>query len=88
MEKTGIKIVKVSITILQLLTLSIPMVLQYLSDKKMGVERYLIFKKAMLSKSIFVPKPFENLLTYHFFLIAILIILILQLIKIVLDRRK
>jgi len=88
MKKTGIKIIKVSITILQLLTLSIPIILQYLSDKKMGIARYLIFKKAMLSKNIFVPKPFENLLTYHFFLIAILIILILQLIKIVLVRRR
>ncbi|MFL0245661.1 hypothetical protein [Candidatus Clostridium stratigraminis] len=88
MKKRGIKIIKGLITILQLLTLSIPIVLQYLSDKKMGVERYLVFKKAMLSKSIPVPKPFEDLVTYHFFLIAIIIIVILQLVKVVLDRRK
>lgn len=88
MKNRGIKLIKVSITILQLITISGPIVLQYLSDKKMGVERYLVFKKAMFSKSIPVPKPFEDLSTYHFFLIAIIIIVILQLIKVVLGRRK
>lgn len=89
MKSTVIKkITKVVITILQVLILSVPIVLQYLSDKKMGVKRYLVFKKAMYSKNIPVPEVFGNLLTYHFFLIAILIIIILQIIKIVINRRK
>lgn len=89
MKSTVIKkITKAIITILQVLILSVPIVLQYLSDKKMGVKRYLIFKKAMYSKNVPVPEVFSNLLTYHFFLIAILIIVVLQIIKIVINRRK
>lgn len=124
-------IIKKVITTLQALILIIPIVLQYLSDKKMGVKRYLIFKKMIFSKEIFTPrlmfmfklmlilgviigiiilisyfikkknsdlvksairiiilnllaigfvfsKQFEGVLTYHFFLIAIFVIIILQ----------
>jgi len=49
-------IIKNVITTLQILTLSIPIVLQYLADKKMGVKRYLVFKKMILTKEIFTPK--------------------------------
>jgi hypothetical protein len=127
-------IIKNIITALQVLILIIPSVLQYLSDEKMGVKRYLVFKKMIFSKEIFTPrlmvifklililgviigivlliiycikkinsdllksaikiiilnllvivfvfsKQFEGLLTYHFFLIAFSIIIILQYIK-------
>jgi len=127
-------IIKNLITALQVILLIIPIVLQYLSDKKMGVKRYLVFKKMIFSKEIFTTrlmfmikfmlifgviigivllihysikkvnialvksafkvfilnsiaicfvfsKQFEGLLAYHFFLIAIFVIIILQYIK-------
>lgn len=46
-------ILKRIITLLQLLILVPPLMLQYLSDRKMGVMRYLVFKKDMFSKEIF-----------------------------------
>lgn len=128
------KIIKNIISTLQVIILIFPIVLQYLSDKKMGVKRYLIFKKSIFSKEIFTSnlmftyklmlilgfiigisilihyfikkvnsalmksaikvtilnliaiafafsKYFEELLTYHFFLVAIFAIIILQYIK-------
>ncbi|MCB2291118.1 hypothetical protein LGK97_15410 [Clostridium sp. CS001] len=127
-------IIRNVITTLQMIILIIPTVLQYLSDKKMGVKRYLIFKKMLFSREIFTPgliftfklmlilgviiisilliicyikkinnnllkpaikvtilnliaivvifsKQLEVLVTYHFFLIAIFIIVILQCVK-------
>jgi hypothetical protein len=127
-------IIKNLISTLQVLILIIPIVLQYLSDKKMGVKRYLIFKKMIFSKEIFATRllfmfkvmiilglivgivllihytvkkinnalvkslivviifnllaicfvfseQFQGLLAYHFFLVAIFIIIILQYIK-------
>ena len=41
------------IILLQLILLVPPLLLQYLSDKKMGVMRYLVFKKNVFSKEIF-----------------------------------
>ena len=129
-EKTN----KILIPTLQVLILLPPIVLQYLSDKKMGVKRYLIFKKSIFPKELFttnlmfmfktmlilgiiigiglliyyfikkannaliksaikitilnlialvfvVSEHFQELLTYHFFLIAIFVIIILQYIK-------
>jgi hypothetical protein len=128
-------ILKRIITMLQLLLILPPMLLQYLSDRKMGVMRYLVFKKDVFSKEIFTSsftfisscllflgiifciifllysytkkannsliKPviglfFSNLiclmyvfsyksqtpLSYHFFLIAFFIIIILQYLKV------
>jgi 4-amino-4-deoxy-L-arabinose transferase-like glycosyltransferase len=49
-------IIKNVITTLQILTLTIPIVLQYLADKKMGVKRYLVFKKMILTNEIFTSK--------------------------------
>lgn len=130
-------IIKILITIVQVFILIPPVVLQYLSDKKMGVKRYLVFQKEILPKEIFTDKImiiykfvlilgiiisitllihysimrlnsslkksviriilfnllasfyvfsklFDGLLAYHFFLIAIFIIIILQYIKILL----
>ena len=127
-------IIKISLSTLQILILIPPIVLQYLSDKKMGVKRYLIFKKSIFPKEIFTSnlmymfkvmlilgiiigivlliyysikkvnsalvksaikmiilnfmamafvfsKHFEGLLTYHFFLISIFVIILLQYIK-------
>jgi hypothetical protein len=125
-------IIKNIITTFQVLIVMIPIILQYLSDEKMGVKRYLIFKKMVFSKEMFITefmfkfmlilgviigigllinyyinkrnnaiakyaikviilnliaivfifsKQFEGLLTYHFFLIAIFIIIIMQYIK-------
>jgi hypothetical protein len=132
-KKTG-KLIKISTSALQVIILIFPIVLQYLSNKKMGVKRYLVFKRSILLKEIFTPnlmfmyklvlilgiivgisiliyysinkvnsalikpsikvtilnfiamifvlsKHFEELLTYHFFLIAIFVIIILQYIK-------
>ena len=128
------KIIKIIFSTLQVLILIPPIVLQYLSDKKMGVKRYLIFKKSIFPKEIFTTnlmfmyklmlilgiiigivlliyysskkvnralakfaikmiilnfvamvfifsKQFQGLLTYHFFLISIFVIIILQYIK-------
>jgi hypothetical protein len=128
------KIIKILCSALQILILLPPIVLQYLSDKKMGVKRYLIFKKSIFPKEVFTTnlmfiyklmlilgivigivllvhysikktnrvlvksaikvillnfiavvfafsKIFEGLLTYHFFLVAIFVIIILQYIK-------
>lgn len=130
-------IIKILITIVQVFILIPPVVLQYLSDKKMGVKRYLVFQKEILPKEIFTDKImiiykfililgiiisitllihysimrlnsslkksviriiifnllasfyvfsklFDGLLAYHFFLIAIFVIIILQYIKILL----
>jgi hypothetical protein len=127
-------IIKISLSTLQILILIPPIVLQYLSNKKMGVKRYLIFKKSIFSKEIFTSnlifmfkvmlilgiiigialliyysikkvnsalaksaikmiilnfmamafvfsKHFQGLLTYHFFLISIFVIILLQYIK-------
>lgn len=135
------KIIKTILTIVQVLMLIAPIILQYLSDKKMGVKRYLIFKQGVFSKEIFTTnamfmlkimlilgisigivilayyslkkinnflvkpllkliiveivaifcvftKQFEELLTYHFFLIAVFVIVILQHIKVFLDYKK
>lgn len=134
------KAIKNLITIIQLIILIAPIALQYLSDKKMGVERYLVFKKEMFPKEIFTTdimvmykitlilgiiigiallmhysnkkknsilvkpaikiiilnllaifyvfsKQFEGLVTYHFFLIAIFVILILQYLKVLIDYK-
>ena len=135
MEKRAVnKIITNLLTTLQVFLLTIPIVLQYLSDKKMGIKRYLVFKKSIFLKGTFTPnlmfmyklvlilgiiigialliyysikkvnsalikssikvtimnfvamvfvfsKHFEELLTYHFFLIAIFVIIILQYIK-------
>lgn len=135
MKKSIIKkIIRIILTIVQVLILIPPIVLQYFSDRKMGVKRYLVFKKAMFSKETFTPnvmftvklvlifgtticifllayyalkkvnnfiikssikliilniavivcmfsKQFEELLSYHFFLIAAFVIIILQYIK-------
>jgi hypothetical protein len=127
-------VTKILISTLQVLILLPPMVLQYLSDKKMGVKRYLIFKKSILPKELFTTNLMfmyklmlilgiiigisllmyysikkvnrtlaksaikviilnfiamvfifsshsQGLLTYHFFLIAIFVIIMLQYIK-------
>jgi len=47
------KIINILFTIMQALILIAPLLLQYLSDKKMGVKRYLVFKKVMFSKGIY-----------------------------------
>lgn len=135
MKTYNITILKRIITLLQLLILIPPLLLQYFSDRKMGLMRYLVFKKAVFSKEIFTSsftytyksllflgiifciifliysytkkmnssliKPiiylfvsnlicllyvfyskFQTLLSYHFFLIAFFIIIILQYLKI------
>ena len=136
MRISKIIIAKRIITLIQVLILIPPVLLQYLSDRKMGVMRYLVFKKDMFSKEIFTSsstfiyiillflgaicciifllysyirkknvvliKPifvlfllnviclyyafsfkFKMILSYHFFLIAFFIIIILQFIKII-----
>lgn len=47
------KIIKTTLTIVQILMIIAPITLQYFSDKKMGVKRYVIFKQAVFSKEIF-----------------------------------
>ncbi|MGK0465697.1 hypothetical protein [Clostridium sp.] len=139
MEKRAVnKIIINLFTTLQVFLLTIPIVLQYISDKKMGVNRYLVFKKMILSKDELVIKlvlmlkvvlilgliigivllicyfikksnillvksiikiiilnsigicftfldEFEGLLTYHFFLTAIFLIIVLQCLKLILN---
>jgi hypothetical protein len=139
MKKRAVnKIIINLFTTLQVFLLTIPIMLQYLSDKKMGVNRYLVFKKMILSKDALVIKlvlmlkvililgliigvvilacyfikklhialvksiikiitlnligicfafldKFEGLLTYHFFLIAIFLIVILQYLKLIVN---
>ena len=51
--KNSSNLLKNVITLLQLILLVPPLLLQYLSDKKMGVMRYLVFKKGVFSKEIF-----------------------------------
>ena len=135
------KTIKVIMTSLQVFILIPPVLLQYLSRRKMGVARYLTFKKSMFPKVIFTPevmytymtilflgiiisgillvfyfmkklnsavvktiictiiisftavfcvssRAFEQLLAYHFFLIAIFAIVILQYIKVILNFIK
>jgi hypothetical protein len=138
MEKRAVnKIIINLFTTLQVFLLTIPIVLQYLSDKKMGVNRYLVFKEMILYKDALVIKlvlmlkiililgliigvvffvrcfikkfnialvksiimiialnligicfafldKFEGLLTYHFFLTAIFLIIIVQYLKLIL----
>ncbi|MCJ7689002.1 MAG: hypothetical protein MUO60_06760, partial [Clostridiaceae bacterium] len=49
------KIIKILTSALQVIILIFPIVLQYLSDEKMGVKRYLVFKKSILLKETFTP---------------------------------
>ena len=134
-NRTIKKVINNLFTTLQAILFIIPIVLQYLSDKKMGVKRYLIFKKMVISKEVFVirliiilkfililgliigialftyysikkiggtfvktaikililnllaigfvfSKQCQGLMAYHFFLIAIFGIIILQYIKV------
>ena len=53
MKNSTNTVLKSTITLLQVLILVPPLLLQYLSDRKMGVMRYLIFKKDVFSKEIF-----------------------------------
>jgi hypothetical protein len=46
-------LVKIIIPLLQVLIIIPPLLLQYLSDRKMGLMRYLVFKKDVFSKEIF-----------------------------------
>lgn len=43
------------LTVMQILALSAAIVLEYLSGKKMGVMRYLVFKRRMYELTIFTP---------------------------------
>lgn len=134
-NRTIKKIVKSLITTLQVILFIIPIVLQYLSDQKMGVKRYLVYKIMVFSKEVFAirlifilkfmlilgliigialfiyysikkiggtfiktaikililnllaigfvfSKQCQGLMAYHFFLIAIFGIIILQYIKV------
>lgn len=49
------KIIRNIMTVFQILLLIPPMLLQYLSYKKMGVMRYLVFKKKVFSEGMFNP---------------------------------
>lgn len=53
MKNSIITIFKKIITLLQALILIPPLILQYLSDRKMGLMRYMVFKKDVFSKEIF-----------------------------------
>jgi hypothetical protein len=77
-ERATKTIIKNVITTLQILILIIPIVLQYLADKKMGVKRYLIFKKMILTNEIFT---YELLFMFKFMLILGVIIGIVMLIS-------
>lgn len=133
MKFSKVTVLKSLITLLQILMLVPPLLLQYLSNRKMGVMRYLVFKKDVLSKDFFtssftftymcilllgiifciifliytytkrintaLTKPigilllfnlicvfsykFQLLMSYHFFLVAFGVIIILQYIKII-----
>lgn len=49
------KIIRAVITILQVLIAASSLILQYLSDKKMGVMRYLAYKNMVFPKETFTP---------------------------------
>ncbi len=72
MKNAAIKKITINLTTsLQVLLIIIPIVLQYLSDKKMGVNRYLVFKKMIFSNDIFTSR-----LVFMFKIILILGVII------------
>lgn len=70
------KIIRAVITILQVLIAASSLILQYLSDKKMGVMRYLAYKNMVFPKETFTPPV---ILIIKVFLITGIIICILLL---------
>ncbi|MFT5876014.1 MAG: hypothetical protein ACI8WT_005016 [Clostridium sp.] len=65
MKNSTTIVLKSIITLFQILILFPPLLLQYLSDRKMGVMRYLIFKKDVFSKELFTT---SFTFTYRFLL--------------------
>lgn len=70
-------IIRIIFVILQILILIPPIILQYLSNKKMGVMRYLLFKRKVLSVGIFSS---NNMFIYKAIIILGIIFCILLLI--------
>ena len=70
------RIMRAVITVLQVLIAASSLILQYLSDKKMGVMRYLAYKNMVFQKETFIPSV---ILTIKGFLITGIIICILLL---------
>lgn len=68
---------KVILTIMQIIVLIPAIVLEYLSDKKMGVVRYLVFKRQIYEHGIFnsrLMNIYKSLLIVTFFIVIIMII--------------
>ncbi|AWI06421.1 hypothetical protein [Clostridium drakei] len=68
---------KAILTIMQIIVLIPAIVLEYLSDKKMGVVRYLVFKRQVYEQGIFnlrLMNIYKNLLIITFFIVIIMII--------------
>ncbi len=70
-------IIKIILSIVQVLILIPPFLLQYLSNKKMGVMRYLVFKKKIFSEGMFSP---EHIYIYKAIIILGLVLCIVLLI--------
>ncbi|AKA72448.1 hypothetical protein [Clostridium scatologenes] len=69
--------IKIILTIMQMIVLIPGIVLEYLSDKKMGVIRYLVFKKQVYEQGIFnssLMNMYKSLLIATFFIVIIMII--------------
>ncbi|WPC43244.1 hypothetical protein [Clostridium sp. JS66] len=69
--------IKIILTIMQMIVLIPGIVLEYLSDKKMGVIRYLVFKRQAYEQGIFnssLMNIYKSLLIATFFIVIIMII--------------
>ncbi|AKN32006.1 hypothetical protein Ccar_14495 [Clostridium carboxidivorans P7] len=69
--------IKIILTIMQMIVLIPGIVLEYLSDKKMGVIRYLVFKKQVYEQGIFnssLMNMYKSILIAAFFIVIIMII--------------
>lgn len=70
-------LVKNLFTLIQVLIIFPPMLLQYLSERKMGVMRYLVFKKDLFAKEIFTSSftyTYKNILFLGIILCTIFLI--------------
>ncbi|WP_040683777.1 hypothetical protein [Thermobrachium celere] len=77
------RIIHYILSLTQILLFSVSLILHYLSDKKMGVARYLIFKRSEWEKSFFS----SNLIKIYIIL-ALLLFIVLVIFSIVKLKQK
>ncbi|GFR35701.1 hypothetical protein [Thermobrachium celere] len=77
------RIIQYILFLIQILLLSVSLILHYLSDKKMGVARFLIFKRSEWEKSFF-----SSYLIKIYIILALLLLVVLVIFSIFKLKQK